>query len=423
MYCPDCGRRNPEPAQFCSECGTPFGGERPDARAPLMEPHELVRQASELKDLGQLEGAIELCRRAILAEPRHRGAHALLGLLYERKGQTPSAIREYRVVLEIDPNSTAEREKLSMLEGDGAGDAGLMAEAGARWAGRPWRVATLGAMAAVVVLLVFGGIALLNRGRPGRGPDEMAMSRPGASPGGVTAPGTDAARVAQPRTTRPPYPAMARSASPFQGGRMPRTAVPRGLPSVASGTVPGRTRTPRTTPGVTPPTGGLPTARAEIPPLVLGRTVEPTAATGRPVVTPTREGPLDVRPAREEPVTPGGPVEVVREGDTEEAPATGHIEIWPSVGVRARMPGPTTPPAEGPPAPGPTAAASGRTHQIQAGQLRQQGQYAEAIQRYEAAISAYTSSVQEGLAGAQATKGIESCRHAIAACQASLAER
>ena len=120
---------------------------------------------------------------------------------------------------------------------------------------------------------------------------------------------------------------------------------------------------------------------------------------------------------------PSGPIEVVDEmADNAAAPTTGHIEIWPSVGVRARMPPPAAPTVASTPD-APVLAAAGRSHQLMAGQLRQQGRYAEAIAGYQTAIEAYTTSIDEGLAGAQASKGVESCAKAIALCQAALAEQ
>ena len=424
MYCPDCGKRNEDRAQFCSGCGISFrGGRAPGpASAPVLEPHELVRQASELKDRGQLEEAIELCRRAILAEPRHRGAHALLGLVYEKKGQTSSAIREYRVVLEIDPNSTAEREKLDMLLGRSTGTAAAMVEPTEPARVWSWQLPALAAAVLLVGLAALASSVIRDRQDRQQQPESsVAMARPRAAGGNATPEPAPTARVARAQPARTPYPALSRSASPFGTAQASPPRVSPRLPTPMRSQVTPRTNTSR-----------LPTAQASrrlpmyetrLPPLVPGVSPEEPARPGRSVVTPLDEGPLEVRPGPVEPETPSGAIEVVGEtGDEEMAGTTGHIEIWPSEGVRARTPRPAAPAVTATPE-APTQILGGRSHQLAAGQLRQQGRYTEAIAGYESAIAAYTQSIDEGSAGPQAAKGIESCKRAIAACQAALAEQ
>jgi hypothetical protein len=175
--------------------------------------------------------------------------------------------------------------------------------------------------------------------------------------------------------------------------------------------------TPRTN------TSRLPTYETRLPPLIPGASPEEPVRPGRSVVTPLDEGPFDVRPGPVESETPSGPIEVVGEtGDEGMSGTTGHIEVWPSEGVRARMPRPAAP-AVTPTPEAATQTLGGRSHQLTAGQLRQQGQYTEAITGYQTAIAAYTQSIDQGSAGAQAAKGIESCKRAISACQAALAEQ
>ena len=424
MYCPDCGRRNEADAQFCSECGTRFAGARARPATSTREPHELVRQASELKDRGQLEVAIELCRRAVLTEPRHRGAHALLGLLYERKGQTASAIREYRVVLEIDPNSTAEREKLDILLHGDRDDTGAAAVPMGGWRAQPWYLPALGAGVVALALIVIGGIALVNRGKRQPTPqpqialhtqrpsDENTGRTYGTTPGGVRRP-----------TRQPPYPVRPPGSSPFGGARTATTAAAPNLPrATGMGTRP-RTGTVRAASSVTSRLPGrLPTYGARVPPIIPDARGAGSSTGRRSVVTPMWEGPLDIRPAPARTETPSGPIEVVGETRADETAPKGYIEIYPSVGVRARMPKPAAPSPSPSAQPTAEATSSGRTHQLAAGQFRQQGRHAEAIREYEAAITAYTQSIKGGLAGTPAAKGIESCKRAIAACRAAQAE-
>ncbi len=426
MYCPDCGRRNDDDAQFCSQCGVSLaGGRSRGVPGSAHGPHELVHRASELKDRGDIGGAIELCRRAIVGEPRHRGGHALLGLLYEQMGQTTSAIREYRVVLEIDPNSTAEREKLDMLLGDGAEESTALVRPWWRRGRRSWQLAGVAAVLLGAGVLVLS-IGVLNRQKQQQSPTPavaLATQRAPAEGAGTVqraAPG-----AVRPRSARPPYPVRPRGASPFELRRTPGTAVSRpGVqPRGRTATSRPQTRTPAR-PRVPEAPRGPSGFGDSIPPvrLIPGSSLETSVAAASGIVTPVGEQSLEVRLAEEEPEGGRTAVEVVAEAADEEEPRpTAHIEIWrssPEGRVHVR---PTTEPADASPQPQ-VENGLGRTHQLNAGQLRQQGRYAEAMTRYEAAITAYARSIEEGLAGMQAVKGIESCKRAIAACQAALGE-
>jgi tetratricopeptide (TPR) repeat protein len=72
----------------------------------------LARMAREENDLEQ---ALQLCQRAIEADPRYADAHAELGLLYLRKREPERAEEALRRCLEIDPDSYLGNLHLLML--------------------------------------------------------------------------------------------------------------------------------------------------------------------------------------------------------------------------------------------------------------------------------------------------------------------
>ncbi len=61
-------------------------------------------------DIGGLLGQVSM-------EPDNAQLHAHLARCYEREGDRPGAVREYREVLRLDPNSTAARQALTRLGG------------------------------------------------------------------------------------------------------------------------------------------------------------------------------------------------------------------------------------------------------------------------------------------------------------------
>ncbi|MFQ6097089.1 MAG: hypothetical protein ACE5O2_05120, partial [Armatimonadota bacterium] len=72
MYCADCGARNEVGSTFCRQCGVrlPLSEARPatERLASDAEPSPLERAAA-LRDHGDIDGAIELCRRVVVREP------------------------------------------------------------------------------------------------------------------------------------------------------------------------------------------------------------------------------------------------------------------------------------------------------------------------------------------------------------------
>jgi len=135
VVCPQCGTENPDRARFCLSCGLflrvagplyqqskPFEAEKPAQAEERAEPTSdsqpsLLEQALTASDRGETATAIELCRAAITENPENGAAFSLLGVLYERIGENQRAIEAYERALELNPDSTADREHLALLRG------------------------------------------------------------------------------------------------------------------------------------------------------------------------------------------------------------------------------------------------------------------------------------------------------------------
>jgi len=69
-------------------------------------------------EAGQDERARRLCRQALAIDPDNTTAHSLMGLLYEREGRAVEAASEFEHVVEVNPESEAERQTLRRLRGE-----------------------------------------------------------------------------------------------------------------------------------------------------------------------------------------------------------------------------------------------------------------------------------------------------------------
>lgn len=101
----------------------------PDAPVNAAAVSDLLYETLKLLERGKLETAFVKCRQALRANPNSTSGHSLLGLVYEKKadqeaerGNVPdaedylhAAIRQVERVLESNPHSVADREKLEEL--------------------------------------------------------------------------------------------------------------------------------------------------------------------------------------------------------------------------------------------------------------------------------------------------------------------
>ncbi len=124
MYCTRCGTKNTIDANFCKRCGRKT--EKP-AHPPISDEDfaipelpddkvsELLVLAFKRSESHDLEGAIKACGEALEIRPDSTSAHSLMGMLYEKQGEGQKAIAEFEKVLDLNPGSIADREKLEQL--------------------------------------------------------------------------------------------------------------------------------------------------------------------------------------------------------------------------------------------------------------------------------------------------------------------
>jgi tetratricopeptide (TPR) repeat protein len=126
MICPGCRTLNFRDYKFCRECGHKLDSPAPAqvtvslAAPPAMadddaQVYRLLDEAFRAMDAGNLSDAALACQGALALRPESTAAHSLLGLVYERQGELHDAIQQYRIVLDLNPSSQADRAKLNAL--------------------------------------------------------------------------------------------------------------------------------------------------------------------------------------------------------------------------------------------------------------------------------------------------------------------
>lgn len=172
MYCTQCGTPNQESARFCRNCGTPMAASAPTARsqpgaAPVAVPAEvrvesavpppppdiveLLREAVEAEQDGDLDRALSLAEEAVRISPADARARSCLAGLYERAGRPDEAVAQYEASLALEPGNQLDRLRLARLAPDRA-----QVLTGPRGRRRlSWRVAAVVLAASVITL---GGV-------------------------------------------------------------------------------------------------------------------------------------------------------------------------------------------------------------------------------------------------------------------------
>jgi hypothetical protein len=79
------------------------------------EAYKLLAHANLLRIRGQWDEAIEQCMAAMRLAPGNASAQSLLGDIYENRGQVDDAIQWYRMALDVNPDSGANKLKLERL--------------------------------------------------------------------------------------------------------------------------------------------------------------------------------------------------------------------------------------------------------------------------------------------------------------------
>jgi hypothetical protein len=204
MICPGCSTPNQDHFKFCRECGQRLSAAAPasvgdatiatTAAAPDPSPvssappidevtqaARLLDQAFDLYDEARYEEAIVACQASLALDPSGTTAHSLLGMIYERLDKPTEAVRQYQLVLQMNPDSIADATKLdSLLTRKRA------------WRGFPAltqllsrrRIPAVAGAATLVIVLVGGLIATSRATSPGSSGDRRASrSAPAPVPG------------------------------------------------------------------------------------------------------------------------------------------------------------------------------------------------------------------------------------------------
>lgn len=140
LICTKCGVGNPVGHKFCRECGEPLQHATavPPEQETVQEPREgvdvavgkMLYETFQLYETGKLDEALDSCKEALRLNPESTSAHSLFGMIYEKKSEMAelvharedardfllAAIRQYDRVLEFNPHSIADAEKLHELQ-------------------------------------------------------------------------------------------------------------------------------------------------------------------------------------------------------------------------------------------------------------------------------------------------------------------
>lgn len=153
--CTVCGKANSLDSTFCRGCGTKLSSDAIDqARKANMA---IVGQGREFLAEGRADEAEIAAREAIAQDGENVAALALLGDALEKKGNYEEALSCYEKVLELNPDSTLDRIRMTHLRKALAG-AALEAPEPVQSSRAMW----VGVMAALLVVSVGATLVLLN---------------------------------------------------------------------------------------------------------------------------------------------------------------------------------------------------------------------------------------------------------------------
>lgn len=109
IICPYCEAVNRKGSTYCRNCG---------AKIPTASSKEiaqiLLSASLNLANGRYIEAEME-CKWVIEQDPFNADAHSILGDIYERKGELPSAIEEYKEAVRLAPNERFFRTRLEEL--------------------------------------------------------------------------------------------------------------------------------------------------------------------------------------------------------------------------------------------------------------------------------------------------------------------
>ncbi|MEQ1822757.1 MAG: tetratricopeptide repeat protein [Fimbriimonadaceae bacterium] len=166
MTCTHCKTSNTLDSLFCKSCGREISEQlRELARDENMK---LLARGYELLSLGRNEEAELIAKSVLEIDPNAAGAHSLLGMFYEREGETVLALECYERVVELNPDSALDKIKVTQVRNVITRQAQEPAPQNRKLA--------LAAAALVVVLFVSGGVAFAIASSPTKPATKVASN-------------------------------------------------------------------------------------------------------------------------------------------------------------------------------------------------------------------------------------------------------
>lgn len=202
MRCPRCGTTNGKTNRYCRGCGLKLEGlnaqhlQQTNTDANLRESDEIAL-GEELFDIwqhyssGDLDVALDKAEKIIRRAPESTSAHNILALIYEKKAEKESAagnedaargllklaVEQYERIIDLNPDSAADREKLVSLRLKISGQTSTAPRPrnvfDFRTAIKAVPLPFLAGFATMLVLFVIGVVLFL----PGEGAEESAKAK------------------------------------------------------------------------------------------------------------------------------------------------------------------------------------------------------------------------------------------------------
>jgi len=206
MFCGQCGAKTDDRLPFCEECGAPLSIEGDIGEADA-EVFPLLAAANLARMRGDFEEASARCIEVLRRFPNNASAHSLMGDIYKEQGQPRDAIEWFKLALELNPRSQADRVKLEELldqvyEAPEAPPEPLRSLDAVQERLGISRPMVIGGLAAILVLIVaVGGVYLWRLSINARVEEAAGQPRPTSLVAGnrATPPRPDRATIAPPQ--------------------------------------------------------------------------------------------------------------------------------------------------------------------------------------------------------------------------------
>ncbi len=401
MNCNKCGTPNDDGSKFCKECGQRLPGQPASANLSSdqhLKIGEFIYQAYKESEAGNLDKAVQACYGALAINDANHATHALLGSLYERKGDLPRAIFEYERVVSLNPGSLDDRRKLEQLRAQLLAPVSSVPAPSRRasrfdlvWLHDPKvRPAIAAAATFLVVVIVVGSLIL----RGGSAKQSEADTRQQAPTGQTQAlPGQPA-----------PY-----GLNPGQTGMAQQTGVPQTMPQTSREDTetepPGSSSssTRQTRPGIAPVPlpGGASGSKQSSPRNSQPATVEQPVIV--PITRPRTSAPLSTTPSNggssSSPLVVSTPTPPGRSPEQRGMDLHRMGKYDEAIGAYREALNQTSDP--------------GRVYQNMARSYQRKGDHDAAINSYNQAIKAYRDQLSSGRSRSEVENGIRACEAGI----------